>query len=66
MSIEYTPSNTFIFCFVRMNPPTPGHIELIKTLINKAIELKTEKIYIINIVNPGFLFYFSISPEILF
>ena len=32
MSINYTPDNTFIFTFVRMNPPTPGHLLLIKNL----------------------------------
>jgi hypothetical protein len=30
-----------------MNPPTPGHLVLIKTLIDKAIELGSEKAYII-------------------
>jgi hypothetical protein len=47
MSINYTPDNTFIFSFVRMNPPTPGHLVLIKTLIDKAVELGSEKAYII-------------------
>ena len=47
MSIDYTPNNTFIFSFVRMNPPTPGHLELIKTMIYKAIDLVVEKAYII-------------------
>ena len=47
MSIDYTPNNTFIFSFVRMNPPTPGHLVLIKTLIDKAIELGSDKAYII-------------------
>jgi hypothetical protein len=47
MSIEYTPNNTFIFSFVRMNPPTPGHLVLVKNLIDKAIELGSEKAYII-------------------
>jgi len=47
MSIEYRPDNTFIFSFVRMNPPTPGHLVLIKNLIDKAIELGSEKAYII-------------------
>lgn len=28
MSVDYTPDNTFIFSFVRMNPPTPGHLVL--------------------------------------
>jgi hypothetical protein len=30
-----------------MNPPTPGHLVLIKNLIDKAIELGSEKAYII-------------------
>ena len=47
MSINYTPENTFIFSFVRMNPPTPGHLSLIKTMIYKAIELNANKVYII-------------------
>jgi hypothetical protein len=47
MSINYTPENTFIFSFVRMNPPTPGHLSLIKTMIDKAIELNVNKVYII-------------------
>jgi len=47
MSIDYTPDNTFIFSFVRMNPPTPSHLELIKTMINKAIDLGVVKAYII-------------------
>ena len=38
-NINYTSDNTFIFSFVRMNPPTPGHLLLIETMINKAIEL---------------------------
>ncbi len=47
MSIDYKPDNTFIFSFVRMNPPTPGHLVLIKNLIDKAVELGAEKAYII-------------------
>lgn len=47
MSINYTPDNTFIFTFVRMNPPTPGHLLLIKNLIDKALEVGSEKAYII-------------------
>lgn len=47
MSVDYTPDNTFIFSFVRMNPPTPGHLELIKTMINKAIDLGVDKAYVI-------------------
>lgn len=47
MSINYTPENTFIFSFVRMNPPTPGHMSLVGTMINKAIDLNADRIYII-------------------
>lgn len=47
MSINYTPDNTFIFSFVRMNPPTPGHLLLIKTMIDTAINLGVNKAYII-------------------
>jgi hypothetical protein len=47
MSINYTSDNTFIFAFVRMNPPTPGHLFLIKTMIDKAIDLGINKIYVI-------------------
>lgn len=47
MNINYTTDNTFIFSFVRMNPPTPGHLELIKTMIYKAIDLGVDKAYII-------------------
>ena len=47
MEINYTSFNTFIFCFVRMNPPTPGHLDLIKQMIFKAIELKVNQVYVI-------------------
>jgi len=47
MNIDYTSDNTFIFSFVRMNPPTPGHMSLIGTMINKAIELGTNQVYVI-------------------
>lgn len=40
-------SNTCIFSFVRMNPPTPGHLLLIKSMIYKAIDLGTPKIYVL-------------------
>ena len=39
--------DTFIFTFVRMNPPTPGHLELIRNMIYKSIELNIDRIYII-------------------
>lgn len=47
MNIDYTPYNTFIFSFVRMNPPTPGHLVLIKSMIDKAIVLGVNKGYVI-------------------
>ena len=49
MSAEDRPITieTFIFSFVRMNPPTPGHLELVKKLIYKAIELNAKKVYIL-------------------
>lgn len=47
MNINYTSFNTFIFSFVRMNPPTPGHLELIKQMIYKAVELNVNQIYVI-------------------
>ena len=46
MSIDYKNDNTFIFTFVRMNPPTPGHLLVIEAMINQAINLNTNKIYI--------------------
>ena len=40
-------SNTIIFTIGRMNPPTPGHMGLIKTLIERAIQLGENKVGII-------------------
>lgn len=42
-----TNINTFIFTYVRMNPPTPGHLSLIKYMIDKAIELGEKNVYVI-------------------
>ena len=42
-----TNINTFIFTYVRMNPPTPGHLSLIKYMIDKAIELGQQNVYVI-------------------
>ena len=39
-------SETFIFTIARMNPPTPGHMFLIRTLIHKALEKGTNHVYI--------------------
>ena len=47
MNVDYTTDNTFIFSFVRMNPPTPGHLVLIKSMIDKAIEIGVEKAYVL-------------------
>lgn len=38
--------STFIFTFSRMNPPHPGHLKLIKTMIYKAIELNMQKVFV--------------------
>jgi nicotinic acid mononucleotide adenylyltransferase len=39
-------SETFIFTIARMNPPTPGHMFLIRTLIHKALEKGVEHVYV--------------------
>jgi len=40
-------NNTIVFTIGRMNPPTSGHLKLIKKLMEKAFELNENKIYII-------------------
>jgi nicotinic acid mononucleotide adenylyltransferase len=45
--MEPINTNKFIFTIGRMNPPTPGHLGLIKQLIEKAIKLETNKVFII-------------------
>ena len=47
LDISYTNENTIIFSSVRMNPPTPGHLYLIDTLVNIARKIKIEKVYLI-------------------
>ena len=47
MSIDYRPDNTIIFTLARMNPPTPGHLYLIRRLIEEAISKNIEEVYII-------------------
>jgi hypothetical protein len=37
----------FLFTIGRMNPPTPGHIQLISVMMEKAIELGVKNIYIL-------------------
>lgn len=41
------PENEIIFTIARMNPPTPGHKLVIKTMIEKALELGLSQINII-------------------
>ena len=38
---------TIIFTIARMNPPTPGHLLLIKTLTTEAIERDVNDVFII-------------------
>jgi len=40
-------SNTIIFTIGRMNPPTPGHMGLVKNLIERAIQFRENKVGII-------------------
>ena len=45
--MEEINNNILIFTIGRMNPPTPGHLDLIKKLIEKALEMNTNKVFII-------------------
>jgi nicotinic acid mononucleotide adenylyltransferase len=45
--IDYNDTNTIIFTSSRMNPPTPGHLLLIKTLIEEAIRKNVYRVYVI-------------------
>jgi len=47
MSIDYRPDNTFIFTLARMNPPTPGHLFLIRSLIIEAVSKNVQDVYVI-------------------
>lgn len=47
MSIDYRPDNTIIFTIARMNPPTPGHLNVIQKLIEEGIEKNAERVYVI-------------------
>jgi nicotinic acid mononucleotide adenylyltransferase len=38
--------DSFIFTIARMNPPTPGHMFLIRTLIYKALEKSVDHVYV--------------------
>ena len=41
------PNGPAIFTIGRMNPPTSGHLELIKTMMTLARTLRVNKVYII-------------------
>jgi nicotinic acid mononucleotide adenylyltransferase len=45
--METFNNNTIIFTMARMNPPTPGHLNLIKKLIDEANHLNVNKIFLI-------------------
>ena len=45
--IDYRPDNTIIFSMVRMNPPTPGHLEVISNLIMEAISKGIPRVFVI-------------------
>ena len=45
--IQYRPDNTIIFSMVRMNPPTPGHLEVISNLIMEAISKDIPRVFVI-------------------
>lgn len=38
---------TFIFTIARMNPPTPGHLEIVKHLIQHAVTVDESNVYVI-------------------
>jgi nicotinic acid mononucleotide adenylyltransferase len=44
---KFNPENEIIFTIARMNPPTPGHKLVIKTMMLKALELGLSQINII-------------------
>jgi hypothetical protein len=45
--IEYRQDNTIIFSIGRMNPPTPGHLELIRNLIMEGILKGVSRVFVI-------------------
>ena len=47
MEEEIIPERTIIFTIARMNPPTPGHLQLIEILINEAITRNVKEVFII-------------------
>ena len=47
MSVNYTDTNSIFFTIARMNPPTPGHLNIIQKLIEVANERGVSHVYII-------------------
>ena len=45
--INYDNNNTIIFTLARMNPPTPGHLYLIRRLIEEGIQKNVDTVYVI-------------------
>jgi len=45
--IDYRPDNTIIFTIARMNPPTPGHLEVIRNLIDEAMSKSIPRVFVI-------------------
>ena len=46
-SIPYSTDNTILFTLARMNPPTPGHLHLIRQLIEQAMEINVRTVHVI-------------------
>ena len=45
--INYTNENSIFFTMARMNPPTPGHLNIIRTLIEDANARGVTRVYVI-------------------
>ena len=45
--MNFQNNNTIIFTISRMNPPTPGHLLLIRKLIEEAMRKNVPKVYVI-------------------
>lgn len=46
-SIPYSTDNTILFTLARMNPPTPGHLHLIRQLIEQAMEINVRTVHVV-------------------
>lgn len=45
--IEHRPENSIIFTIGRMNPPTPGHLVVIRNLIIEGVKKNTNVVFVI-------------------